>query len=146
MFINKYLAWQFLAFMVRMTACTLHIKWFPWHQEPKWPQWPQQPQQHQWPQWPLQPHFIKNVTGTKMTYSGLIMWVGSSKIHYLLDFWHPFLWRLWRTGMLLLTKSKGHKSNSPYSGFPNHLQTKSNLHISIRQSQIHCIKSIWETL
>ena len=28
-----------------MTACTLHIKWFPWHQEPKWPQWPQQPQQ-----------------------------------------------------------------------------------------------------
>ena len=27
--------------------------------------------------------------------------------------------------MLLLTKSKGHKSNSPYSGFPNHLQTKS---------------------
>ena len=46
----------FGVFMVRMTACTLHIKWFPWHQEPKWPQWPQQPQ---WPQWPLQPHFIK---------------------------------------------------------------------------------------
>ena len=48
--------------------------------------------------------------------------------------------------MLLLTKSKGHKSNSPYSGFPNHLQTKSNLHISICQSQILCIKSRWETL
>ena len=30
--------------------------------------------------------------------------------------------------MLLLTKSKGHKSNSPYSGFPNHPQTKSKLH------------------
>ena len=51
--------WLFYAFLVRMTACTLHIKWFPWHQEPKWPQWPQQPQQPQWPQWPLQPHFIK---------------------------------------------------------------------------------------
>jgi hypothetical protein len=51
--------WLFYAFLVRMTACTLHIKCFPWHQEPKWPQWPQQPQQPQWPQWPLQPHFIK---------------------------------------------------------------------------------------
>jgi hypothetical protein len=49
----------FYAFLVRMTACTLHIKWFPWHEEPKWPQWPQQPHQPQWPQWPLQPHFIK---------------------------------------------------------------------------------------
>ena len=47
--------------------------------------------------------------------------------------------------MLFLTKSKGHKSNSPYSGFPNHLQTKSNLHISICQSQILCIKSRWGT-
>ena len=43
--------------------------------------------------------------------------------------------------MLLLTKSKGHKSNSPYSELPNHLQTKSNLHISIPQSQLLCIKS-----
>ena len=49
----------FYAFLGRMTACTLHIKWFPWHKEPKWPQWPQQPQQPQRPQWPLQPHFFK---------------------------------------------------------------------------------------
>ena len=48
--------WLFNAFLVRMTTCILHIRWFPWHQEPKWPQWPQRPQQ---PQWPLQPHFIK---------------------------------------------------------------------------------------
>ena len=27
--------WLFYAFLVRMTACTFHIKWFPWHQEPK---------------------------------------------------------------------------------------------------------------
>ena len=32
--------------------------------------------------------------------------------------------------MLLLPKSKGHRSNAPYSGSPNHFQTKSNLHIS----------------
>ena len=51
--------WLFYASLVKMTACTLHIKWFPLHQEPKWPQWPQQSQQPQWPQWPLQPHFIK---------------------------------------------------------------------------------------
>ena len=51
--------WLFYAFLVIITACTLHIKWFPWHQEPNWPQWPQQPQQPQWLQWPLQPHFIK---------------------------------------------------------------------------------------
>ena len=29
--------------------------------------------------------------GTKMTYSGLIMWVGSSKTHNFLDFLTPFL-------------------------------------------------------
>ena len=38
--------------------------------------------------------------------------------------------------MLLLTKSKGHMSNFHYSGFPQHLQTKSNLHISISQSKL----------
>ena len=31
--------------------------------------------------------------------------------------------------MLLLTKSKGHTSNSHYSEFPNYLQTKPNLHM-----------------
>ena len=48
--------------------------------------------------------------------------------------------------MLLLTKSKGHRSNSHYSGVPNYLQTKSNLHISICQSQIHQVKTRWEAL
>ena len=38
--------------------------------------------------------------------------------------------------MLLLTKTKGHMSNVHYSGFPKHLQTKSNLHISISQSKL----------
>ena len=84
-----------------------------------WPWWPQKPQQPQWPQWPRQPHFSKKITefyvsinhGTKMTYSGLSMWNGSSNIHYFIDFCHSFCWRLWRPCMLLLTKSKGHKSN-----------------------------------
>jgi hypothetical protein len=53
---------------------------------------------------------------TKMTYLSLLMWDGSSKIHFFIDFWHPFSWRLWRTVMLLLTKLKGHRSNFHYSG------------------------------
>ena len=56
-----------------------------------------------------------------------------------------FFWRLWRTGMLLSIKSKGHKSNAPYSGFPNHLQIKSNMHISIRQSQRYILSNPDET-
>ena len=51
--------WLLYASLVRMTACTLHVKWFPWHPEPKWPQWPPRPQQPQWPQWLPQPNFIK---------------------------------------------------------------------------------------
>ena len=45
--------WLFYAFLVRLTACTSHIKRFPWRQEPKWLQWPQKPQL------PLQVYFIK---------------------------------------------------------------------------------------
>ena len=103
-----------------MTPCTLHIEWFPWHQEPQRPQWPQQPQQHQWPQWPWQPNFFKKLTeldvsinpSTKMTYPGLLMWDGPSKLNYFIDFWHSFCWRLWRPWILLQTKSKGLNSNA----------------------------------
>ena len=45
-----------------------------------------------------------------MTYPGLSMCNESSKIHYFMDFWHFFCWRLWRPWMLLSTKSMGHKS------------------------------------
>ena len=48
--------------------------------------------------------------GNKITYPGLSMWNESSKIHYFMDFWHFFCWRLWRPWMLISTKSKGHKS------------------------------------
>ena len=76
---------------------------------------------------------------TKMSYSGLLMWLGLSKNHYFIDFLAPFFWRLWSAGMLLLTKSKGYKSNAPYSGFSNPFQTKSNLHISIQKYQIQSL-------
>ena len=46
-----------------------------------------------------------------MTYTGLSMWNGSSKIHNFMDFGHSFCWRLWRPWMLISTKSKCHKSN-----------------------------------
>jgi hypothetical protein len=58
-----------------------------------------------------------------MTYPGLSMWNGSSKIHYFMDFWPSFCWRLWRLWMLLSTKFKGHKSNVRISGiykYPHH--------------------------
>ena len=64
------------------------------------------------------------------------MWDGSSNSPSFIDFWHPFCQRLWRTGMLLLTKLKGLKSNVRYSRYPNHLQSKSSLHISILQSKL----------
>jgi hypothetical protein len=41
-------------------------------------------------------HLLSLNAGTKMTYPGLSMWDGSSKIHYIIDFWHLFSWRLWR--------------------------------------------------
>jgi hypothetical protein len=46
--------------------------------------------------------------GTTTTCSALIMWVGSQKLNIFFIFDTLSLLRLWRTGMLLLTKSKGH--------------------------------------
>jgi hypothetical protein len=51
-------------------------------------------------------------------------------------FLNLFFWRLWWTGMLLLSKLKGHRSNFHYSGFPNHPHTKSSLNISICQIKL----------
>ena len=100
------------------TAHTLHTKWFSWYQESQQPQWRQQPQWPQWPQWPWQPLLIKNLgeldvsinSSTKMTYPGLSMWNGSSKIHYFIDFWHSFYLRLWRPCVLFSTRAKSQES------------------------------------
>ena len=103
------------------------------------PLWLWQPQ---WLQWPQQPPFIKNLTelnvsinpGTKMTYPGLTMWVGSSKINYFSDFWpfsiggcegHPM-----RPNLNLKDKSQMSKPNEY-----RYLQIKFYLHISFCQSQ-----------
>mgnify|MGYP006975554667 CR=1 FL=1 len=87
------------------------------------------------------PHFIKkNYTAWcfhQTWHQNDISWsLNVGWIINFIDFWHPFFPRLWRIGMLLLTKLKGHKSNVHYSGFPKHLQTKSSLHISICQSKL----------
>ena len=92
----------------------LQPQWPPQPQQPPWPQWPLQPQQPWWSQWPHQPHFIKKNYWAWCFHqpwhqNDLLMWDGSSKTQYFIDFWHIFFWRLWRTRMLLLTKSKGHK-------------------------------------
>ena len=55
-----------------------------------------------------------------MTYPGLSMWNELSKIHYFMDFWHFFCWRLWRPWMLLSTKSKWHKWNFRISWMYRH--------------------------
>jgi hypothetical protein len=65
-----------------------------------------------------------------------IFTLGTFKLFFVYIFLHLFFWRLWRTGMLLLTKLEGHKSNFHYSEFPNHPQTKSSLNISICQSKL----------
>ena len=96
-----------------MTACTLHIKWFPLHQEYKWPQWPQQPQKPQWPQWPQQPHFIKKFTdeddwiipGPKMTNTCPFLCNGSSKIQFFTGIWDPFDRRLLRPAYATFLKT-----------------------------------------
>ena len=111
-------------------------------------------QQPQWPQWLLQPHFIKKITefdvlinpGTNLTYFGLLMWDRSSKSHSFIHFGHFLFWRLWRTGMLLWTKSKSPKQKFRYSGFQNYLKTKSKLHISTCQSWLKYKSLLWDTL
>ena len=137
----------FLTSKKSKTASFLHTAWFSWQQEPQQPQWPQQPQEPQWPQWPQQPLFIKKLgelddsinPSTKMTYPGLSMWNGSSKIHYFIDFWHSFYLRLWRPCVLFSTKAKGHKSIAikletcwkPWNNF-KFIRTYSNIEESYR--------------
>jgi hypothetical protein len=53
--------------------------------------------------------------GTKMTYSGLLMWDGSSKIHCFIDFWQPFSWRLWRARNIKKIKTEELGINAPIS-------------------------------
>ena len=144
----------FYAFLLRMTPCTLHIEWFLWHQEPQRPQWPQQPQQPQWPQWPQQPHFIKKLTklgvsinpDTKKTYPGLLMWDGSLKIHYFVDFWHFFPRRLWRTRNIKKIKTDELGINAPNLWIHRIQKTSKNQYLYAHQSKITYHSLLWDTL
>jgi hypothetical protein len=51
----------------------------------------------------------------KMTYPGLLMWDGSSKIHYFIDFGHPLSWRLWRAHNIKKIKTDELGINVPIS-------------------------------
>ena len=111
--------WLFYAFLVRMTACTLHIKWFPWHQEPLQPHWPQQPRKPHWPHQPHQAYFLQEIPdhdgliipGTKMTNTGPFLWNRSSKIQFFTDIWYLFCWRLLRSGYVTFLKTGWWNSN-----------------------------------
>ena len=97
----------------------LHTEWFSWYQEPQQPEWPQQPQWPQWPQWPWQPHFLKKLTELDVSINPCTKMVAQcgknhQKSTIFLSFGHPSELRLWRTGMLFLTKSKGQQSNVHY--------------------------------
>ena len=79
-----------------------------------------------------------------MTNTGPFSWNGLSK--FFTDIWYPFCRRLLRPADVTFSNNCYCTHKFPISAFQNHLQTKSNLHIFIRQSQF--IKSIskWDTL
>jgi hypothetical protein len=105
----------------------------------------QQTLQPHWPYQPLKPYFLKknpdtdgwNIPGTKRTNTGPFLWNGSSKIQFFTDIWYSFCQRLLRVQpMILFWKTCWWNSNVRKSECQNHLQTKYNLHNSIRQIQI----------
>ena len=128
--------------------------WFPCHQEPQQLQWPQQPQWPQWPQWPQQPHFIKKLTEHDVAINLATKWpilvsqcgMNQQKSTILWIFCHSCCWRLWRPWMLLSTKSKGHKSNVRISSMYRYSFYNLEVHISICQTQITFVSSLWDTL
>ena len=80
------------------------------------------------------------IPGTNMTNTGPFSWNGLSKMQFFTDIWYPFCRRLLRPADVTFLKNSCCTQKFPISAFQNHLQTKSNLHIFIRQSQF--IKSI----
>ena len=91
-------------------------------------QWPQQPE---WPQWPRQPHFTEFYVsvnpGTKMTYPGLTMWIGSSKIPYFNDF-----------GSLSLGGCRGHPMRPKWNLNNRGQISKPNEHTDNFKSNLSC--------
>ena len=76
----------------------------------------------------------------------LFLWNGSSKIIFFTDIWYSLCWRLLRPANANFLKNGCDTQKFPMSAFQNHLQTKSNLHIFICQSQFISAISMWDTL
>ena len=118
------------------------------------PHWPHRPLQPHWPLQPQKPYFTKKlpdpndwiIPGTKMTNTGPFLWNGSSKTKLFTDIWYSFCRRLLRLADVIFLKNGCGTQKFPISAFQNHLQTKSNLHIFIRQSQFISAISMWDTL
>ena len=70
----------------------------------------------------------------KMTNTGPFLWNGSSKILIFTEIWYSFCRRLLRPVDVIFLKNGCGTQKFPISAFQNHLQTKFNLHIFIRQS------------
>ena len=56
------------------------------------------------------------------------------KIQFFTDIWYFFCWRLLRPAVIIFLKNGCGTQKFPISAFQNHLQTKFNLHIFIRQA------------
>ena len=115
---------------------------------------PHQPLQLHWHLQPQKPYITKKlpdsdgliIRGTKMTNTGPFLWNGSSWIQFFTDIWYPFCWRPLRPAHSTLLKNGCGAQKFSISALQNHLQTKSNLHIFIRQSPFIKSISIWDTL
>jgi hypothetical protein len=130
-----------------MTACTLHIKLFPWHQKPKWPQQPQ------WPQWPQQPHFTKNLYFKVKMYifDGLlnfINWKRPLKVKILRKKWICDVSQIepWMACNIDSIKTGEVGKNVGFSGTHTTSYIMRNLNVYPHQSRITFHTLLWDTL
>ena len=85
-------------------------------------------------------------TDPKMTYPGLLMWDGSLKIHYFVDFWHFFYWRLWRPRNIKKIKTDELGINAPNLWTCRIQKTCKNQYLYAHQSRITYHSLLWDTL
>ena len=83
---------------------------------------------------------------TKMTYPGFLMWDGSLKIHYFVDFWHFFYWRLWRPRIIKKIKTDELGINAPNLWTCRIQKTCKNQYLYAHQSSITYHSLLWDTL
>jgi hypothetical protein len=81
-----------------------------------------------------------------MTYPGLLMRDGSSKIHRFIDFWHPFSWRLWRAYNIKKMKTDELGINAPISWTRKIQNISKNQNLYPHQSRITYHSLQWDTL